>query len=60
MNSSFEMMRALLALNKSNLEAISNAIEGNEETPINYKEEARQIQAYNRLNKDEFGDIIYD
>lgn len=62
MCSFLEMIRALLALDKAHLEAIDNALHGKEETltPWSHKEEVRQIQAYNRLNKDEFGDIIYD
>jgi len=27
---------------------------------MGHREEARLIQAYNRLNRDEYGDIIYD
>lgn len=62
MDSFLEMIRALLALSKANLEAIDNALHGKEETlpPWSHKEEVRQIQAYNALNRDEFGDIIYD
>jgi len=50
------------ALDKAHLEAIDNALHGKEETlaPWSHKEEVRQIQAYNELNKDEYGDIIYD
>lgn len=58
----FEMIRALLALDKANLEAIDNALHGKEEKliPWSHKEEVRQIQAYNARNRDEFGDVIYD
>ena len=51
MNSFLKMLRALVALIKSHLEA---------PTPWSHKEEVRQIQAYNALNRDEYGDIIYD
>lgn len=61
-NSFLEMLRALVALDKANLEAIDNALHGKEETliPWSHKEEVRQIQAYNARNKDDFGDVIYD
>ncbi len=66
MDSFLEMILAALALENANLEIINNALRGVGQKPIetltpwSHKEEVRQIQAYNRLNKDEFGDIIYD
>ena len=66
MDGFIEMMLAVLAVEKANLEIINNALHGVGQEPIetltpwSHKEEVRQIQAYNDLHRDEYGDIIYD
>ena len=66
MDGFIEMMLAVLAVEKANLEIINNALHGVGQEPIetlapwSHKEEVRQIQAENARNRDEYGDVIYD